>query len=321
MLYTLNDETDQQLAKGMCRLEAGTNGSADTHDGKGMGQVRLSLAAETADVRDLYLDLLKKALTRYGFSSDYRAVEPPLGSLKSAAYAPVRRWLAARGFELVRITPFDAERRAQGLDWPYEAETMIGLVRLDHLQACVADVLRKGVPGDLMEAGVWKGGVLIFMRAVLKTYGDHERTVWGADSFEGYPKPDAQRYPADRGLGFWTASRAAVPLEEVQRNIARYGYLDDRVRFIKGWFRQTLPTAPIEQLAVLRLDGVMYESIWDSLQYLYPKVSVGGYVIVDDYAADNPQCVKAVDDYRAAHGISEELIRVNAGCVVWQRCH
>jgi O-methyltransferase len=302
-----------------CLVDERMERSGDSHDAPGGRWIGVPLDAGSARVGDLYLDLLKKALTRFGFSSDYRAVEPPLGSVKRMLYTPVRRWLAARRFELVRVVPFDPERRAQGVDWPYEAETMIGLVRLDHLQQCIIDVVRNRVPGDLLEAGVWRGGVPIFMRAVLKVYGDNERTVWAADSFEGYPKPNAQRCAADQGSTYWTATRAAVSLEEVRSNIARYGLLDDRMRFVKGWFRETLPTAPIERLAVLRLDGVMYESIWDSLRYLYPKVSVGGYVIIDDYASDNPQCVKAVDDYRVAHSITEELQRINVGSVFWQR--
>src|SRR5262249_48778679 len=147
----------------------------------------------------------------------------------------------------------------------------------------LTDCLRRGVPGDFIETGVWRGGACIFARAVLRAYGDPERKVWVADSFEGLPKPDAAKYPADRGSRLYRQAHLAVSLEEVTANFARYNMLDDRVVFLRGWFRDTLPTAPIEKLAVLRLDGDLYESTMEALSHLYDRVSVGGYVIVDDY--------------------------------------
>lgn len=127
----------------------------------------------------------------------------------------------------------------------------------------------------------------------------------GRLSFAGLPKPDPERFPADQGDQHWTQTRLAVSLEEVQDNFARYGLLDDRVRFLVGWFRDTLPAAPIERLAVLRMDGDMYESTWQALEYLYPKVSPGGFVIVDDFGAIQA-CRAAVEDYRARHDIQDE---------------
>jgi O-methyltransferase len=109
----------------------------------------------------------------------------------------------------------------------------------------------------------------------------------------------------------------AVGVEAVKRNFARYGLLDDRVRFLKGWFADTLPTAPITQLAVLRLDGDLYGSNIEVLEALYPKVSLGGYVIIDDYG-NIPQCRQAIDDYRAAHDITAPLNRIDWAGVWWQ---
>jgi O-methyltransferase len=98
----------------------------------------------------------------------------------------------------------------------------------------------------------------IFMRAVLKAYGDTHRLVWVADSFQGLPKPDPTRYPADAGDTSWQSSYFRVSLDQVKANFARYGLLDNQVRFLVGWFRDTMPTAPIEQLAVLRIDADLY---------------------------------------------------------------
>ena len=139
---------------------------------------------------------------------------------------------------------YKLESRLIGKDWPSEAETMIGMVRLNNLQACVEDVIQRAIPGDLIETGVWRGGATIFMSGALKAYGITDRNVWVADSFQGLPKPDAEKYPADKGDKHWTHPELAVGVEEVRANFARYGLLDDQVKFLVGWFRDTLPAAP-----------------------------------------------------------------------------
>jgi O-methyltransferase len=267
---------------------------------------------------ELYLDLMKRILTRSGFAETYRPILAPRGSRRAALYAPLVRVLAACGLVLARRAAVDPGRRAEGRDWPAQAETMIGRVRLDHLQRCLEDALGRDVPGDVLEAGVWRGGATIFMRAVLAAHGDPARIVWVADSFQGLPRPTPDRYPADAGDRHWMIPELVVPLEEVRAGFARYGLLDDRVRFLAGWFRDTLPTAPIERLAVLRLDGDMYESTMDALRWLYPKLSIGGYLIVDDYGAV-PACQQAVEDYRLEHGVDEPIERVDWTGVCWQR--
>jgi len=169
-----------------------------------------------------------------------------------------------------------------------------------------------------METGVWRGGAAILMRGVLQAHAISNRRVWLADSFEGLPAPNPAKYPHDAHDRLHTIPYLAVSLERVRANFESYGLLDDQVRFLKGWFRDTLPTAPVERLAVLRLDGDMYESTMDALTYLYPKLSTGGYLIVDDYGAV-PACRQAVHDYRAAHDITEEIKAIDWGGVYWQR--
>lgn len=259
-----------------------------------------------------YLEVVKRCLTRGSYRAPARVEGDRRWHLYAAAASLARRF----GFELVR--PVDEEAFAQGVDYTTEADTMIGRFRLDNLQACVTDVLRRGVPGDLIETGVWRGGASIFMRAVLRAYGVTDRVVWVADSFQGLPRPDPARYPADTDDALWKASALAVPVDQVKANFASYGLLDDQVRFLVGWFRDTLPTAPIDRLAVLRLDGDMYESTMDALGALYPRLSVGGYVIVDDYGAI-ASCRQAVEDFRAQHGITAEIQRIDWTGVYWKR--
>jgi len=208
--------------------------------------------------------------------------------------------------------------RGQGGAWPRMAHTMIGFRRLSNLQFCVEDVIEKGVPGDLIETGVWRGGACIFMRAILKAHGVRNRRVWVADSFEGLPPPNANKYPADAGLRLHKSKALAVSVDEVRANFKEYGLLDEQVHFLRGWFRDTLPTAPIERLAVLRLDGDMYESTMDALTSLYQRVSPGGYVIVDDYGAV-PACRRAIEDFRRKQGTAEPLCEIDWSGVYWRR--
>ncbi len=274
------------------------------------------MTTTSAEIR--YLELLKRVLTRYDLGEERAAVVPST-PWKRRLWKPVADLIEARGFVLLRRTPQSLELREDGRDWPLDAETMVGLRRLDNVQACVEQALADGVEGDLLEAGVWRGGSAIFMRAVLAAHGDTDRRVWVADSFQGLPKPSAE-HGADTGDLHWTQPYLAVSEDSVRRNFERYGLLDDRVHFLKGWFSDTLAGAPIERLAVLRADGDMYGSTMDILSALYPKVAVGGFVIIDDYGAV-PGCKTAVDEYRATNGIDEPIVEIDWTGVYWRREH
>ncbi len=267
---------------------------------------------------DLYLDLMKKCLTRSIFEERYSPVRPPKLFLRRVAYALANGVLSRLQLEVVRrAKEVDVHRRALGRDWPAEAETMIGLRRLDNLECCIRQAVADGVPGDLIETGVWRGGATIFMRAVLAVLGVRDRVVWVADSFRGLPKPDAKAYPADAGDRLWENACLGIPLEEVRNNFRRYGLLDEQVRFLEGWFRETMPNAPIKNLAVLRLDGDMYESTMEVLKHLYARVSVGGYVIVDDYRLE--RCRAAVIEFREQNGIQDEIVDIDGTAAFWKR--
>jgi O-methyltransferase len=281
------------------------------------------VSGKAADPKDLYLDLLKECLTGGHFDKTLRVVKPKR-ALKWVVFAPLLKFLASRQITLVQSKTLEPgvlggfPRYGRVAELAYQTETLIGYSGLDNLQYCIDNIIRNEVPGDLVEAGVLRGGATILMRAALKAYGDASRIVWAADSFQGGPEPDPERYPADVGDTDWsTDDRWAVSLDEVKRNCLRYGVLDDQVRFLVGWFHETLPSAPIERLALIRLDADMYGSTMDALNNLYPKLSVGGYLIVDDYWL--PRCKAAVDDYRAEHSITEEMVRVNQAIVYWQR--
>lgn len=270
----------------------------------------------------LYLDLMKKCLT-YTLWGGERTQPIYLKGprpLHTKYLVKGLGWLLTKNdLQLTRKIPYDAEARAEGRDWPLLAETMIGLKRLNNIQACVEDVIKQNVAGDLIETGVWRGGATIFMRAILKAYGVTDRSVWVADSFQGLPPPDPEKYPADEGDTLYKATFLYVSLEQVKANFEKYDLLDEQVRFLKGWFKDTLPGAPIKQLAVMRLDGDMYESTMDALSALYPKLSINGYVIIDDFHLEG--CRRAVQDFRTAQGITDEIKDIDGMGVYWQRKH
>ena len=197
--------------------------------------------------------------------------------------------------------------RAVGKDWPLHGLTMTGLTRLDDLQACVESVVADGVEGDLIEAGVWRGGASILMRATLDTLGEPSARVWLADSFQGFPAPDAERFPADAGLDLSPHEFLSVPVDEV-RSLLRPPRARPRPAVRAGLLpRDDAEPArrPLGDRAArrrhLRVDLV-------SLEALYPGLAPGGYLIIDDYGFV-PACREAVDDYRREHGIDEPIVR------------
>ncbi len=275
---------------------------------------------ETLKPENLYLDLMKKTLS----FSLWPEPPIPVDMFEYKRFRPIKRLLAltSRVFELgqlqlVKQRAVSAEHREQGSILPGYADTMIGLKRLDNLQYCIETAIEDGVAGDLIETGVWRGGACIFMRAVLAVHRVTDRKVFVADSFEGLPRPDVVNFPRDRRDTHYLKRYLAISQEEVADNFRKYGLLDDQVVFLKGWFKDTLPVAPIERLAVLRLDGDMYGSTMDAFNNLYKKLSSGGFCIVDDYGLRH--CKEAVDDFRKAQGIHAELKEVDWTGRYWRK--
>jgi hypothetical protein len=271
----------------------------------------VSLETEISAGSVLYLDLLKRCLVNVIYRDPPVPMPPATGA------------------------SFDLAKRVAGGDRPSQAHTMIGLNRLDNLQQLIGTVIRDRVPGDLIETGVARGGAAIFMRAVLKAYDVTDRRVFVADSFGSFPRSAEsgitrrsysspvwrqmgeayQREPAafERMAG---ELRAGTSYDEVRDTFARYGMLDDQVCFLPGWFSETLRTAPIAALGLLRIDADLYDSTREALIRLYPKVSPGGYTVVDDYHTF-AECREAVDEYLAGQQSIE--LRVVDEAVYWRK--
>jgi O-methyltransferase len=261
-------------------------------------------AGPTADpegLRRAYLDVLKLCLCDLGGTTTTSVARTIGGDVMSRELSGDQRRF-----------------RSAGLDWPLHGLTMVGLARLDDLQRCVEDVVRDGVAGDVIETGSWRGGASMLMRATLDSLGERDRTVWVADSFQGFPDVggDLQAgYDLEADLA--GCDFLAVPLDEVKASFARFG-LEEGVTFVPGFFQDTLPTLPPRRWAIARLDGDSYDATRLALDVLYPSLAEGGYLIVDDYLPLD-QCREAVDDFRREHGITAPIEHVDWSGVRWRR--
>ena len=280
---------------------------ASSEDAARLSEARAHLAAVRAPraagpgpdaeaLRGAYLDLLKLTLCDLGGSATTSVGAMADGSVMSREL---------RGDEL--------RLRAAGMDWPLHGLTMVGLGRLDDLQACVETVVGDGIEGDVIEAGAWRGGASILARATLDTLGD-ERAVWVADSFRGFPERAA---PDDGTIDLSAFDFLAVSLEEVREGFARLGCARG-VRFVPGFFEDSLRALAGERWAIVRLDADSYEATREALRCLYPGLAVGGYLIVDDYGSFEG-CRRAVDEFRGEHGVAEPIEKVDSTCVRWRR--
>ena len=249
--------------------------------------------AAAVDPRGRYLDLLERSLCNMIY-----------GDASHSSYGDTR---------------YDVARRLTGRDLPTEAHSMIGLTRLRHLRWAAETVLSEGVPGNFIEAGVWRGGACILMAGVLAAHGDVHRQVFVADSFAGLPPPDP-RYAQDLATqhDFHLRPELAVGTAQVAANFRRYDLLNENIRFVEGWFVDTLPPLKNEIFAILRLDGDLYSSTMDTLVPLYDSVAPGGFVICDDFGIVL-DARRAIIDFRKERGITNHMFAIDGDGIYWRK--
>lgn len=208
-----------------------------------------------------------------------------------------------------------AARRVIERVTPY---TMTSPERILALRDAVAHVCRHGIEGDIVECGVWRGGSMMAAALTLLELGQ-ARQLHLFDTFEGMPPPGAM----DRDIGDVAAEEllavedretgstwAFGPLGDVRQNLASTGYPGHLVRFIPGRVEETIPEQAPAQIAVLRLDTDWYESTRHELIHLFPRLAVGGVLIIDDYGHWKG-ARQAVDEYLAATGVRLLLSRID----------
>ncbi|KOS29390.1 macrocin-O-methyltransferase [Bacillus anthracis] len=279
---------------------------------------------ENKSAVQLYLELLKKTIL-FEIWLEYEPYLPAsLHISKELSYEPVtvplplflKQYVENHNLKIVNPNVSNNERQG-GKDWPRAAHSMVGRKRMNQLQEAMETVVKEIIEGDFIEIGVWRVGSCIFMNGFLQANNITDRTVWVADSFEGLSAPNLEQYPKDYGDYLHTFDYLRVSLETVQENFRKYDLLNDQVKFLKGWFKDTLPSAPIEKIAIARLDGDMYESTMDSLVNLYDKVSIGGFIIIDDYGLIT--CAEAVTDFRSERNIKTPMTQIDDFGIFWRK--
>jgi len=216
------------------------------------------------------------------------------------------------------VNSFSFKKRVDGDDWTYAGDTMIGWKRIDNIAAILADVIQNGIEGDYIETGVWRGGASVFAKGVLSVMEQNStRISYVCDSFRGLPPGDKKLHKNDAGWD--TTKYLEVPLEIVANNFMKFGLMDPNVVFAKGFFNETMPPLSrlIKKLSVMRLDGDMYESTVDVLYHMYDKLSVGGYVIMDDWTGFPSE--DACRDFFKVHGINPEIKKIDEKGAYWQK--
>jgi hypothetical protein len=215
--------------------------------------------------------------------------------------APLRDWLKISKLNLFRKT------------YPY---TMVRYDRLSNAFDLANQIERDGIKGAIVECGVWRGGCIATMAWVSKQVGSN-RHIWLFDSFEGLPKPvEKDGEKGQLHIGDYAAPQQAA--EEILFKILKID--PNQVHIVKGWFQDSLPLTKdqVGPIAILRLDGDLYESTKFPLNHLYPQVVHGGYVIIDDYGCWEG-CQIATDEFIANSGIDIQLEVIDDKGRYWQK--
>lgn len=266
---------------------------------------------KSSALQQQYLTLLKKSLTdllRPGKETYYPNKKFPINFINNL--------VNPFGYAFARKKIIDtSDAYLEGKDHSPYAETLIGMKRLDCIEYCLTEIIKDNIPGDLLEAGVWRGGATIFMAGYFKALEITDRKIFVSDSFEGCPPPTNV---IDKKDNYYQFDLLSVGLNLVQDNFRNYNLLSDQIVFLKGWFKDTLPNGPFNKLALIRIDGDMYESTMDALEATYSRLSPGGFLIVDDYSAIEASKL-AVDDFRKSKNITEAIHFIDWAGIYWRK--
>jgi O-methyltransferase len=213
----------------------------------------------------------------------------------------------------------DVDRRVIGIFNQVKPYTMTSPERVIGLCDAVRYVVSAGIEGAVVECGVWRGGSSMAAALMLRELGAADRDLYLFDTFEGMSAPSELDRRAGSGVPaaelLATSARQAKvwaysPLDEVRANLQSTGYPTERVRFVQGKVEDTIPEHAPDQIAILRLDTDWYESTRHELEHLFPRLAVGGVLIIDDYGAWEG-ARRAVDEFIAAHKVRILLNRID----------
>jgi O-methyltransferase len=193
-----------------------------------------------------------------------------------------------------------------------EPYTITGLERLVALIQAVQYIVSHDIVGDLVECGVWRGGSIMAMIRVLLRSNVQDRALYLFDTFEGMPPPSEKdvTYQGEPAAQIFEQVRCCVSMEEVAAAVYGVGYDRAKIHFVPGRVEQTVPELAPENIALLRLDTDWYESTRHELVHLFPRLSQGGVLIVDDYGHWRG-ARQATDEYLAQHKVPLLLNRID----------
>ncbi len=232
-----------------------------------------------------------------------------------------KKYAHAQSGNLILDTVMESEPEFLCMLWEKlcpPALTMCGDKSIEQLVGALKSIEEEQIPGDYIEAGVWRGGLPIIMRAFLQSIGNQSRKVWLADSFQGLPNESQDENDRAAHVLLEPIFHLSTSRKQVEDSLDFFGLLDEQVKILEGWFSETLKYLPEVSFSLVRLDGDYYESTRDALDALYPKLSPGGFLIVDDYNLPLG-CKRAVDEYRVQYGLVQPLIPINSQAVYWRK--
>ena len=226
--------------------------------------------------------------------------------------------------------PFDMDRAFLRIFTRTKPYTMTSLERMYAMYKATEHVSKSHIPGDIVECGVWRGGSVMIAAILLKKLGDTSRSIYLYDTFTGMSKPggvDATRYDGAKALDMWKfhhvngkVAWCDASLEDVRRNVFDTGYPKNRFVFVEGKVEDTMPRTEPKRIALLRLDTDWYTSTYHELVHLYPRLSPGGVLIIDDYGHWEG-CRRAVDQYFRKQNTPILLHRIDYGGRVGIKMH
>jgi cephalosporin hydroxylase len=263
-----------------------------------------------------YLDLLRDALLNEHYVENELRIEHLLECIDTGEDVDLRKLADPIRYMSSALLLRQQERRAGELPQATPgsegvAYAGMGRFRLEHLERCLELIREEAIGGDLVESGTGRGGAAIFMCGFLAAYEVSGRRMWVADRFA--TAGSAGTRDGLRRDGF----RFARDFNTVREGFARFGLLDDRVVFLQGPPSRTLAEAPIDEIAVLRVESQEPDEVAAVLGALYDRVTPGGFVVVDGYGA--PECEAAVEEFRSLHGLVEPLERVDWSAAAWRK--
>jgi O-methyltransferase len=243
------------------------------------------------------------------------------GRVKNRVMGTVKEALGRRGYQLVGgknpNLPPDYDQATVDLFWKVKPYTLTSHERVFALRQAVTFVVKAKIPGAIVECGVWRGGSMLVIANTLLELGETSRDLYLFDTFETMPPP------GEHDVDVWGTHAAEVyeealaspvyayiPQDEIRKLLEATGYPPERLHFVKGMVEETIPDAAPAQIALCRLDTDWYESTAHEMEHLYPRITPGGVLLVDDYG-HYMGSRRAVDEYIEKHDLVLLLNRID----------